>query len=129
MKWLRYGLLACGFTFQVIIPLIIFGKIIPYSHDTAKTGLTGAGLIAISIVLLVAAFKGIGLIKERCKMKWIAPMVTLALTVTIWSVLGVGIDRVVTFLQLLSHYWWLALIFIAIGGIFYIVEGFMRDGQ
>ena len=128
MKWWRYALISCGFTFQVIIPLIIFGRVIPYSHGT-KAGLTGAGILAITIGLLIFAFKGIGLLRERCQKKWIAPVAALGVTATIWSILGVGINKIITFLSTLSHYWWIALVFIVIGGIFYVVEGFMRDGQ
>ena len=65
MKWLKYAFSILGFSFQYIIPIILFGGVIPYTHDGISAGLTKMGYIAIIVICIIIGKK----IKEKLLMK------------------------------------------------------------
>ena len=44
---------CCGFVFQYIIPIILFGNVIPFTHGVVKAGLTAGGYIALGILVFI----------------------------------------------------------------------------
>ncbi len=128
MKYWRYVLLLFGFLFQYIMPIVVFGMVIPYTHGTMKAGLTGAGIVAIAVIALALSNK----LKDQLKTqpKSIVRGIILSLfPIGIWCILGIGVDKVSQFFITLVDYWWFALVFIILGRIFYIIEESLTDGQ
>ena len=121
MKYWRILLISFGFLFEVIMPICVFGMVIPYTHGELEQGLTGAGIIAIAVVILLISKKVKEALREQPK-SWLRGAILSAFPVATWCILGVGIEKVADFFLVLVDYWWLALIFIIIGRIFYIVE-------
>ena len=118
-KILSYSLLACGYMFQYIIPLIMFGYVVPYTHD-AK-GFT----IAFYLAFIVTAFIISGKIKgkiEKQEKSLFRELLLSVFPIVMWAMIGFGIDKVLIFVTSLSRYWWHSLIFIFIGRLFFIIE-------
>ena len=122
MKYWSYALLTFGFSFQYIMPIVVFGMVIPYTHGTMEAGLTGAGIVALAIIIAICGSK----IKEALKSQpkcWLrAAILYLLFPTAIWCVLGIGLDKVANFFLTLIDYWWFALSFIVVGGIFFVIE-------
>lgn len=121
MKYWRYALLTFGFLFQYIMPIIVFGMVIPYTHGELEAGLTGAGIVALAIVILIIANKLKEVLKDQPKC-WLRALILSIFPIAIWCVLGIGLDKVANFFLTLIDYWWFALTFIIIGRVFFIVE-------
>lgn len=121
MKYWRYALLSFGFLFQYIMPIVIFGMVIPYTHGSLSAGLTGSGIVALAIIILIVAGKLKDILKDQPKC-WLRALILSAFPISIWCVLGIGLDKVANFFITLIDYWWFALIFIIVGRIFFIIE-------
>lgn len=126
MKALRIILLILGFIFQIIMPIVIFGMVIPYYHGELGSGLTGAGIIALVVLAIILTNKLKTTLKEQPKSVFRGIILSI-FPIAIWCVLGIGVDKVAHFFITLVDYWWTALIFIIIGRIFYIVEEALTD--
>lgn len=128
MKYWKYILLLFGFLFQYIMPIVVFGMVIPYTHGTMEAGITGAGIVALAIICIILCNKLKDTLKTQPKCTFRGIILSL-FPIGIWCVLGIGVDKVAKFFFTLIDYWWFALIFIIIGRIFYIIEESLSDGQ
>lgn len=128
MKYWKYLLILLGFTFQYILPIVVFGCVVPYTHGTIKSGLTGAGIVAIAVIVLIISNK-IKTQLEKQPKSIVRGIILSSFPIAIWCVLGIGLDKVSKFFMTLVEYWWLALIFIVLGRIFFIIEESVSDGQ
>ena len=125
MKWIYRSLILLGFTFQYIIPLILFGGVIPYTHDGIAAGLTKMGYIAIAVGILIVCSKlerklealNDGILKEL--LKSIFPIGK-------WLIVGFALSWVTDFVDNLTSWWWDMIIFIIIGRLFYIAASEFR---
>lgn len=121
MKYWRYALLSFGFLFQYIMPIIIFGMVVPYTRGQLGNGLTGAGVVALAIIVIIVSTK----IKEFLKTQprcWLRALILSVFPIAIWCILGIGLDGLLTFVGTLIDYWWFALSFIILGRVFFIIE-------
>ena len=121
MKWLKLAFSALGFTFQYIIPLILFGGVIPYTHEGESAGFTKMGYIAIIAVLLIVGNK----VKEFliAQPKSIFRGVVLSLfPIAFWLVIQLALSWLVGFVGDIVNYWDRIILFIVIGRVFYITE-------
>ena len=113
--------LVLGFTFMYIVPIILFGEVIPYTHDTLDAGLTKAGYVAVAIIAVIICKK----LKERILA--LPKCLTRGLVLSIfpimyWVIASVGVDWLLSFLTSISHYVDRLIIFIIIGRLFYTAE-------
>ena len=125
MKWLRYAFSFLGFVFEYIIPLILFGGVIPYTHDGVAAGFTKMGYIAIIVFLLIIGKK----IKEKLlqREKSLARGIILSIfPIVFWLVINLGISWVMGFIDSLSVYWDKIILFIILGRLFYTAEEAMH---
>ena len=53
MKALRTVLYFLGYLFQYLMPIILFGIVVPYYRGTMNQGMTGAGLVALCLALFI----------------------------------------------------------------------------
>ncbi len=121
MKYIRGALVACSIIFTYVLPIILFGYVIPYTHGTLSAGLTGAGYVMLAIVAIIIFSK----IKKKVHTlpKTIFKGILLALfSISTWVLLGIGIDFVRMFVATLLNYWWKAFIFIIIGQFFTLLD-------
>lgn len=119
---LKHLILPCaGFIFQYIIPILLFGNVVPFTHGTVQAGLTVAGYIAGGILLFIIINKA----KEwlHSKPKSLARGITLSLfPIAIWLVINIGLEGVYNFLNSFINYWHYVIVFIIIGRLFYITD-------
>jgi FtsH-binding integral membrane protein len=126
MKWLRYAFSALGFTFQYIIPLILFSNVIPYTQEGIAEGLTGMGYIAIGVLVVILIKK----LKEKLlnRPKSLSRGLILSIfPIGIWFIINFALEWVNGFLVSMTLYWDKIIIFICIGRLFYTLEEALHD--
>lgn len=120
MKILKNGMFVLSYIFQYIMPIVLFGGVVPYTHGELGAGLTGCGVIALCLVLFLLYRK----VKEFIKNKLTGVAQALLLSIfpiAMWVTVGKGIYGVMSFVNTLVDYWWTALIFIILGRVCAIV--------
>ena len=121
MKWIRRGLIILGFTFQYTIPLLFFGRIIPYTHGEIGAGLTKVGVIALCVFAIIAVRK----LKERVialdKGTFRAIMISLIEAIPVVAI-AICLRWLAPIVQSLLDYWYSIIPFFVLGRLFYIVS-------
>lgn len=126
-KAIKIALYLFGFFFQYIMPIILFGNVLPYTHEGVKAGLTKAGYFAFAIICVIIVRK----IKE--KILELPKSLKRGLILSIfpcvyWLVANIGVDYLVAFFTSFAGWWSSVLIFIIIGRAFFsIYEGFCEN--
>ena len=128
MKWICRLLSVLGFTFEYIIPIILFGGVIPYTHDGAKAGLTKMGYIAIGVIFFVFSKKIKEVVLQQDKGLTRA-LILSAFPIVAWVLISLGLGMITTFVASLTVYWNRVLIFIILGRICHVVEETISDRQ
>lgn len=122
-------LLPClGFLFQYIIPIILFGNVIPFTHGAIKAGLTASGYIACGVLLFILIRK----LKEwlHSKPKSLTRGIILSIfPIAIWVIVNIGLGAVERFIASFIGYWHYVIIFIIIGRLFYIADEALADKE
>ena len=114
MKVLKNALFILSYLLQYIMPIVLFGGVVPYTHGELGAGLTGAGVIALCLVLFLLYRKVKEFIKD--KLTGVAQALLLSVfPISMWVTVGKGIYGVISFVNTLVDYWWTALIFIILG--------------
>ena len=113
-KWTYRLLYVLSFVFQYIIPLVLFGGVIPYTHDGIAAGLTNMGYIAIAIGVLIVCGK-LEKLAERIEDPLTRTSVQVAFPLGKWILVGFALNWTVDFINKITRYWWQMLIFIVIG--------------
>ena len=110
-----------GFTFEIIIPIALFGLVLPYFHGTLEEGLTGVGYLALIILALVI---GVRVKKgaEKLPKNLFRGFILAIFPIVGWIIIFIGAKYLATFIASFIEYWRLAIWFIAIGRIFYIID-------
>lgn len=109
-----------GFVTMYVIPIILFGNIIPYTRAEIPAGLTKAGYFAVAILILIILSK----LKQRIlqQPKSVARGAALsAFPLLFWLIVKIGVDYVERAVISFSNYWDKIIIFIIIGRLFYCV--------
>ena len=126
MKALRTVLYVFSYISQYLMPIILFGIVVPFYHGAIGPGMTGAGIIFTCLALSLAYRKIEKKIDDSVKGVWHGALLSL-FPIIVWIVLGIGIQRVLTFVNTLIDYWWIAFIFILIGRICATVADAMEE--
>ena len=126
MKIYSYILSTIGFIFQYIIPIVLFGNVIPYTHESLEAGLTTMGYIAVAIVILIVSGKLKDKLHEMPKGLVRALLLSL-FPVSYWLIAKIGINYILNFFIALAKYWGYLIIFILIGRLFYIISELVYD--
>lgn len=121
MKWAIRGLSFLAFTFQYIVPLVLFGTVFAYTHGGMRAGLTSAGYIACAIFAIILLSKAKA--KILAKKKGTGRAVLLSFfPIALWAVLFFGFSWFEGLVANLCDYWDKVLIFIILGRMLYIAE-------
>ena len=126
MKHLYRVFRVLGFAFQYCIPIILFGDVIPLTHEAQKAGLTKVGFFALGILVLIIGSK----LKERILQMQDEAKKQIFLSIfpiVFWVLIMVGMRAVSTTLASLLNYWWRVIAFIVVGRLFYIVSGILKE--
>lgn len=128
MKWCKRLLVCLGFSFQYILPILLFGGVVPYTRDTVEAGLTKAGYIALALIVLILIKKA----KEKIITlpKSIARGAVLSLfPLIVWAVVNMGLSWCLSAFGSLCVYWDRILIFIVLGRVFYVMEEALTERE
>lgn len=126
MKIYSYILSAVGFIFQYIIPILLFGNVIPYTHESLEAGLTVMGYIAIAITTVIIS----GKLKEKLhsmKKGLVRALLLSLFPVAYWLIAKIGINYILNLFIALARYWGYIIIFIVIGRLFYVISELVYD--
>ena len=121
MKKLAIFFNLAGFIIQYLLPIILFGDVVPYTKEGLGRCLTGMGYIAVGLVLFFCFKKLKEWLLERPK------CITRALILSIfpivwWVAILFGLDFLSTFVLKISNYWDKVIIFILLGRGCYVVS-------
>ena len=118
MKVWSYILSGIGFIFQYIIPIFLFGNVLPYWREA---GVTVMGYIAIAIIALIICGKLKGKLHEMPKGLVRASLLSL-FPIAFWLIVKIGVNYLLNLAVDLAQYWGYVIIFIIIGRLFYIIS-------
>lgn len=110
-----------GFVIQYIIPIVIFGDIVPYTAEGFGKCLTGMGYVAIALALFFALKK----VKEWIlqKPKSIKRALLLSIPPIVWWVaIFIGLEFLSSFILTFANYWDKVILFIILGRGCYVVS-------
>lgn len=126
MRIYSHILSVIGFLFQYIVPIVLFGNVIPYTHESLEAGLTVMGYIAIAVLILILS----GKLKEKLQHmhKGLVRALLLSLfPIAYWLIVKIGINYLLSLFVALTQYWGYIIIFILIGRLFYILGEIVYD--
>ena len=123
MKKLSNLFALLGFIIQYIVPVLLFGDIVPFVTNDVTMGkcLTGMGYIAIGLILFFALKK----IKERIlqKPKSIKRAILLSIPSIVWWVaIFLGLEYLMSFMMTFADFWDKVIIFIILGRGCYVIS-------
>lgn len=121
MKKLATLFAFVGFVIQYIVPIIIFGDIVPYTAEGFGKCLTGMGYVAIALALFFALKK----VKEWILQKPKSIMRALLLSIppiVWWVAIYLGLDYLMSFMLTFSEFWGKVILFIILGRGCYVVS-------
>jgi hypothetical protein len=119
-----------GFAIQYILPIVIFGDIVPFTTTKEAVGrcLTGMGYIAIALALFFVLKK----VKEWIlqKPKSIKRALLLSVPPIVWWVaIFIGLDYLSSFMLTFANYWNKVILFILLGRGCYVVSEALASGE
>lgn len=123
-----YILSSIGFIFQYIIPIVLFGNVIPYTHESLEAGLTVMGYIAVAITILILS----GKLKDKLhgmKKGLVRASLLSLFPIAYWVIVKIGINYLLNLFVALARYWGYLIIFILIGRLFYIISEIVHDND
>lgn len=117
-----------GFVIQYLVPIAIFGDIVPYTKEGLGRCLTGMGYVAIALALFFACKKGKEWLLQRPK------SITRALILSVfpivwWVAILIGVDFVSAFMLKFAHYWDKVILFILLGRGCYVLSEALAAGE
>lgn len=110
-----------GFAIQYLIPIVLFGDIVPYTKEGIGRCLTGMGYIAIGLVLFFCFKKFKEWLLQRPKSIKRA-LVLSVFPIVWWVAILLGLDFLSMFVLKISNYWDKVIIFILLGRGCYVVS-------
>lgn len=128
MKKLAVLFSFLGFTIQYIVPIALFGDIIPYTQDNVGKALTGMGYVAIALVLYFATKKGKEWLMKRPK-SIVRALILSIFPIVWWAAVMLGVDFVSAFLLKFATYWESIIVFILLGRGCYVLSEALSSGE
>ena len=117
-----------GFVVQYLLPIIIFGDIIPYTAEGFGRCLTGMGYIAIALALYFASKKVKEWVLQKPKSTKRALLLSI-FPIVWWLAILCGVNFVSDFVMKFSDYWDKVILFIILGrGCYVVSETLSEEG-
>ena len=117
---------SIGFIFQYIVPIVLFGNVIPYTHESLEAGLTVMGYIAVAITIIIISGKLKDKLHEMPKGLVRALLLSL-FPIAYWLIVKIGVNYLLNLFVAIANYWGYLIIFIIIGRLFYIISEIVYD--
>ena len=120
-KWIRLILKILGFAFCYVLPILLFGDVIPYTQDGVAPGLTKMGFIAIGVIFVILGKK----LRDKCvRMEngIVRALILSVFPIVAWLIIQLGIKWILPMINSIAEYWLRIIIFIVIGRACYILE-------
>lgn len=128
MKKLATVFQFAGFVVQYLIPIVLFGDIVPYTKEGVGRCLTGMGYIAIGLVLFFCFKKFKEWLLQRPKSIKRA-LVLSVFPIVWWVAIMLGLDFLSVFVLKISNYWDKVIIFILLGRGCYVASEALADTE
>lgn len=129
MKKLATFFSLAGFAIQYLLPIIVFGDIVPYTKEGWGRCLTGMGYLAVALALYFVSKK----FKEWLlqKPKSIKRALILSLfPIVWWVVVFIGVDFLLAFTANFAAFWDKVIVFILLGrGCSVVSEALVEEGD
>lgn len=129
MKIWSYILSGIGFIFQYVVPIVLFGNVIPYTHESLEAGLTAMGYIAIAVLAIILIKKFKKKLNDMSRGFIKALFLSLIFPMVYWLIVKVGVNYLLNLFVGLAQYWGYIIIFIVIGGLFHVISGMIYGGD
>lgn len=110
-----------GFAIQYLLPIILFGDVVPYTKEGLGRCLTGMGYIAVGLVLFFCFKKFKEWLLQRPKSIKRALILSI-FPIVWWFAIFLGLDVLSAFVIKLSVYWDKVILFIILGRGCYVVS-------
>jgi small-conductance mechanosensitive channel len=110
-----------GFVFQIVLPILLFGIVIPYTHGTLQSGLTGFGYFAAIVLVLVIGAK-VKKSAEKLEKSLFRGIILAIFPLVGWVIIAFGAKYLAQFIESFIGFWDKTLFFIIIGRIFYLLD-------
>jgi hypothetical protein len=110
-----------GFAIQYLLPIILFGDVVPYTKEGLGRCLTGMGYIAVGLVLFFCFKKFKEWLLQRPKSIKRALVLSI-FPIVWWFAIFLGLDVLSAFVIKLSVYWDKVILFIILGRGCYVVS-------
>lgn len=118
-----------GFVIQYLVPVVIFGDIVPYTKESVGKCLTGMGYIAIALLLFFVAKKFKEWLLQKPKSIKRA-LILSVFPIVWWAAIMLGVNFISSFVLKFSHYWGSVIIFILLGrGCYVVSEALTSAGE
>ena len=121
MKKYANILSVCAFLIQYIVPIIIFGDVIPYTHGQLAAGLTKAGWVALAVIVIIISRKLRDKLHEFPK-SLLRALALSVFPIVSWAIVFIGFKYIEAFVHNFNIYWKNILIFIIIGRLLSIIS-------
>lgn len=110
-----------GFIVQYIIPIVLFGDIVPYTKEGIGKCLSGMGYVAVGLALyfLIKKLKEWILQKPKSLKR---ALILSVFPIVIWLAVMLGLDFLSAFILKLSNYWDKVILFIVLGRVCYTIS-------
>lgn len=128
MKWIRRAFSALGFTFTYLLPIILFGGVVPYTHEGVAAGLTKMGYVAIAVIAVVISGKLKEHLLERPKSLGRALLLSV-FPIVWWVIISLALGWIEGFALSLSLWWDKIILFIVLGRICCIIAEALYEKQ
>ena len=119
MKILSTVLNCVGFIVQYVVPILLFGNVIPYTRQDIEVCLTEMGYIAIGVLVFFVCKKLKEWILERPKSLWRGLILSI-FPIVLWFLISICLGWLSAFMLGFSMYWDKVIIFIIVGRCFYV---------
>jgi hypothetical protein len=110
-----------GFAIQYLIPIILFGDIVPYTRENLGRCLTAMGYIAIGLLLFFCGKKFKEWLLQRPKSLKRALVLSI-FPIVWWVAIMFGLDFLSDFMLKIANYWDKIILFILLGRGCYVVS-------
>ena len=116
-----------GFVFQYVVPIALFGNVIPYTHESLEAGLTAMGYFAIAALVIIIGGKLKKKLEHMNRGLVKALFLSLVFPIIYWLIVKVGVNYLLNLFVALAQYWGYIIIFIVIGGLLHVISGLIYD--
>lgn len=128
MKKLATFFSIAGFSIQYVLPIVLFGELVPYTKEGFGRCLTGMGYVAVALILFFASKKFKEWVLQKPKSLSRGLLLSI-FPIVWWAAILIGLNFLGTVVMELATYWSAVIIFIVLGRGCYVVSETLSEGD